>query len=212
MNDFVFPSNSILITLRRRRPPLPPYPEPHRSIISKQLLYRLIKVSGTTIFAFQCWSHKTSTLLSTSSVKHLLHPSQITLGNDSFLAPDKPPLHSSRPLKRHLILRTSRSDPHSPPPSPNKPSKTKKKPPQGKNEPNIEMSAPKAGRQSPDPETQSDHQVGASASGSIGAAPTETHSKDQSEDHKHEGLSSNPTGPLDASAQQKVTKDGRGDV
>ena len=74
------------------------------------------------------------------------------------------------------------------------------------------MSAPNAGRQSPDPENQGSHQVGIPASGDIGAAPSDTHAKDQSEDHKYEGLESNPTGPLDAAAEQKVTKDGRGDV
>lgn len=74
------------------------------------------------------------------------------------------------------------------------------------------MSAPKAGRQSPEPENQGSHQVGALASGDIGAAPSDTHAKDQSEEHKHDGLESNPTGPLDEAAEQKTTKDGRGIV
>ncbi|MCJ1464820.1 hypothetical protein MMC07_003434 [Pseudocyphellaria aurata] len=74
------------------------------------------------------------------------------------------------------------------------------------------MSAPNAGRQSPDPENQGSHQVGAPASADVGAAPSDTYAKDKSEEHKHEGLESNPTGPLDEAAERKTTKDGRGIV
>ena len=73
------------------------------------------------------------------------------------------------------------------------------------------MSAPNAGRQSPEPENQSNAQAGAPESGQIGAAH-EDHAKDTSEATKHEGLSSNPGGPLDAGADEKSTKEGRGDV
>lgn len=50
----------------------------------------------------------------------------------------------------------------------------------------------KAGRQSPEPESQSGGQVGAPADSNIGAAPSETHAKDSSEETKLEGLESNP--------------------
>lgn len=73
------------------------------------------------------------------------------------------------------------------------------------------MSAPNPGRQSPEPERQSHQQVGVPESGQVGAAPTETHAKDASEDQKA-GLSSNPTGPLEAAAHEKVSKEGRGNV
>ena len=74
------------------------------------------------------------------------------------------------------------------------------------------MSAPNEGRQSPPPEQQSNAQVGAPESGKVGAAPSETHAKDASEDHKASTLSSNPEGPLEAAAQEKVSKDGRGNI
>ena len=74
------------------------------------------------------------------------------------------------------------------------------------------MSAPNAGRQSPEPEKQSDGQVGAPESGKIDAAPSETHAKDASEDHKQNALESNPTGPLEDAAHEKVSKEGRGNV
>ena len=74
------------------------------------------------------------------------------------------------------------------------------------------MSAPNAGRQSPDPKDQSDEQAGTTESGKVGAAPSEEHAKESSEDTKHSGLSSNPGGPLDAAANEKVTKDGRGNI
>ena len=74
------------------------------------------------------------------------------------------------------------------------------------------MSAPKQGRQSPEPETQSHEQVSAPESGKIDAAPSATHAKDTSEETKHEGLSSNPAGPLEGAAQEKTSKDGRGEL
>lgn len=74
------------------------------------------------------------------------------------------------------------------------------------------MSAPKAGRQSPEPETQSPDQKSAPTSGKIDAAPSETHAKDASEDHKANELSSNPEGPLEGAAHEKISKEGRGDV
>ena len=74
------------------------------------------------------------------------------------------------------------------------------------------MSAPNAGRQSPDPEKQSQSQVGAPESGQIDAAPSETHAKDASEDQKENKLESNPVGPMEGAAQEKLTKDGRGDI
>ena len=74
------------------------------------------------------------------------------------------------------------------------------------------MSAPNAGRQSPDPENQSHGQVGAPESGKIDAAPSETHAKEASEDQKENTLESNPTGPLEDAAHEKVSKEGRGNV
>ena len=74
------------------------------------------------------------------------------------------------------------------------------------------MSAPNAGRQSPEPEKQSSSQVGQPESGKIDAAPSETHAKEVSDEHKNEGLSSNPEGPLEAAAHEKVSKEGRGNV
>ena len=74
------------------------------------------------------------------------------------------------------------------------------------------MSAPLQGRQSPEPERQDNSQVGAPESGKIDADPSGTYAKESSEDTKHEGLSSNPGGPLEDAAGEKTTKDGRGDV
>lgn len=74
------------------------------------------------------------------------------------------------------------------------------------------MSAPKAGRQSPDPDKQSGKQKDEAGSGDIGAAPSETHAKDVSEDTKLNILDSNPTGPMEGAAHEKVSKEGRGDV
>ena len=74
------------------------------------------------------------------------------------------------------------------------------------------MSAPNAGRQSPEPEKQTEGQVGAPESGQIDAAPSETHAKDASEDQKENTLESNPVGPMEGAAQEKLSKDGRGDI
>ena len=62
----------------------------------------------------------------------------------------------------------------------------------------------KAGRQSPEPESQSGAQVGAPADSNIGAAPSETHSKDSSKETKLDGLESNPKPALSkAVAEEK---------
>lgn len=74
------------------------------------------------------------------------------------------------------------------------------------------MSAPKAGRQSPEPEKQSDAQISQPESGKIDAAPSDTHAKEVSDDQKLNALPSNPEGPLERAAHEKVSKKGRGDV
>ena len=74
------------------------------------------------------------------------------------------------------------------------------------------MSAPHAGRQSPEPERQSHEQVGAPESGKIDAGKTETGSHDESVDTKENALSSNPVGPLEDAAHEKVSKEGRGNI
>ena len=67
------------------------------------------------------------------------------------------------------------------------------------------MSAPNAGRQSPEPEKQSNKQTGAQGSGEIGAAPTDTHAKDESEAQKS-GLESNPEHTLQGASEAKTSK------
>ena len=74
------------------------------------------------------------------------------------------------------------------------------------------MSAPNPGRQSPDPEDQSNEQVGAPESGKIDAGKTETGSKDESIDTKDNTLESNPVGPVEDAAHEKISKEGRGDI
>ena len=74
------------------------------------------------------------------------------------------------------------------------------------------MSAPNAGRQSPEPEKQSNEQVGAPESGKIDAGKTETGSKDESVDTKDNVLESNPVGPMEGAAHEKISKEGSGDV
>ncbi len=74
------------------------------------------------------------------------------------------------------------------------------------------MSAPNPGRQSPEPEKQSNAQIGAPESGQIDAAPSKDHAGDVSEDFKGNELGSNPKGPLEDAAHEKVSKEGRGDV
>ncbi|KAL8963959.1 MAG: hypothetical protein Q9197_007044, partial [Variospora fuerteventurae] len=61
---------------------------------------------------------------------------------------------------------------------------------------------------------QTDAQTGPPESGKIDAAPSADHAKEQSEQAKADGgaLSSNPQGPLEAMAKEKVSKSGRGDV
>lgn len=74
------------------------------------------------------------------------------------------------------------------------------------------MSAPNAGGQSPEPEKQTNAQIRAPEDGQIGAAPSKDHAKDASEDQKQNTLSSNPVGPMEDAAHEKVSKEGRGNV
>ena len=74
------------------------------------------------------------------------------------------------------------------------------------------MSAPNEGRQSPPPEQQTDAQVGVHAGGQADAAPSQDHAKDESNKHKDNVLESNPKGPLEDAAHEKVSKVGRGDI
>ena len=74
------------------------------------------------------------------------------------------------------------------------------------------MSAPNPGRQSPEPEKQSHSQVGAPESGKIDAGKSETGSKDESTDTKENALESNPVGPMEDAAHEKVSKEGRGNI
>ncbi len=73
------------------------------------------------------------------------------------------------------------------------------------------MSAPEASRQSPPPEDQKASQIGSVASGNIGAAPSETHAQDESDNAKDNVLESNPAGAMDGKAKESTTKDGRGE-
>ena len=73
------------------------------------------------------------------------------------------------------------------------------------------MSAPNAGRQSPEP-ARAPEQTSAPADGKVDAAPTTTHAQDKSEDNKDNMLSSNPKGPMEDAAHEKVSKEGRGNV
>ena len=74
------------------------------------------------------------------------------------------------------------------------------------------MSAPKAGRQSPEPDRQANEQITESVSGNVGAAESDTKAQEVSEDQKANVLSSNPDGPLEGAAHEKVSKEGRGDT
>ena len=74
------------------------------------------------------------------------------------------------------------------------------------------MSAPNQGRQSPEPDKQSNAQVGLPEHGKAGAAPSDTHAQEASDDVKYNALPSNPEGPLEAAAHEKISKEGRGDV
>ena len=79
------------------------------------------------------------------------------------------------------------------------------------------MSAPNPGRQSPEPDrapeqTESTTAEAGDDQAKVGAAPNDTHSKDTSEDNKESVLSSNPEGPLEHAAKEKISKDGRGEA
>ncbi|CAL8581194.1 hypothetical protein XPA_006894 [Xanthoria parietina] len=72
------------------------------------------------------------------------------------------------------------------------------------------MSAPNPGRQSPPPSQQTSRQTGAPGSGKAGAAPSDEHAKEESEKVKSDEssvLSSNPEGPMEGPAHEKVAKD-----
>ena len=78
------------------------------------------------------------------------------------------------------------------------------------------MSAPKAGRNSPPPSDQSDAQQSSLSSGSgkindDNDKNTSSESKDQNKNDTA-GLPSNPKGPLEDAAREKLSKGGRGDV
>ncbi|MCJ1483915.1 hypothetical protein MMC06_004083 [Schaereria dolodes] len=73
------------------------------------------------------------------------------------------------------------------------------------------MSAPHPGRQSPEPE-QAPKQIEKPADGKIGAAPSDEHPQKVSDDQKLNVLESNPKGPMEDAAHEKVSKEGRGDV
>lgn len=64
----------------------------------------------------------------------------------------------------------------------------------------------KGGCQSPPLENQGHNQAGPQADGRAGAASTDSHAKDSSEDTKARSLESNPKGPLEDAAQDKVSK------
>lgn len=72
---------------------------------------------------------------------------------------------------------------------------------------NAKMSAPNAGRQSPEPETQSEAQVGATTEDvkDQGQAPSGTHEAEGGADQL-KGLESNPKGPLEDAAAEKTEK------
>ncbi|MCJ1439548.1 MAG: hypothetical protein MMC23_000027 [Stictis urceolatum] len=72
------------------------------------------------------------------------------------------------------------------------------------------MSAPNQGRQSPEPERSAHSQVGKTADGQAGAAPSETHAQEKSEEAKDSVLSSNPEPTLGKAADAKISKEGRG--
>ncbi|MCJ1370835.1 hypothetical protein MMC20_002048 [Loxospora ochrophaea] len=72
------------------------------------------------------------------------------------------------------------------------------------------MSAPNAGRQSPEPDRQAENQSVDTHSGTAFGDPSGTGEQDSSEGTKHDDLESNPKGPLDDAAKEKVSKEGRG--
>ena len=71
------------------------------------------------------------------------------------------------------------------------------------------MSAPNAGRQSPEPE-RAPEKVEKPVDAKVGAAPSDTHAKEVSDEAKDSVLSSNPSHPLDEAAEAKISKEGRG--
>ncbi|KAI9673492.1 MAG: hypothetical protein M1817_002955 [Caeruleum heppii] len=75
------------------------------------------------------------------------------------------------------------------------------------------MSAPNAGRQSPEPARQSGSQqqdTPSTGDSKAGAAPSDTHAKESSDNTKFHGLESNPKGAMDDKADKATGKDGRG--
>lgn len=68
------------------------------------------------------------------------------------------------------------------------------------------MSAPNAGRQSPEPDKQS----GAQGKDAPGVGSVGEPSSDQAESSLESTLESNPQGPLEDAAKEKVSKEGRG--
>ena len=74
------------------------------------------------------------------------------------------------------------------------------------------MSAPNEGRNSPEPEKQSGQQGGQTADAQIGAGPDDGNAGEKSDEQKGNVLESNPDGPMEKAAHEKVSKDGRGIV
>lgn len=50
------------------------------------------------------------------------------------------------------------------------------------------------------------------ADGLVGAGPDDGHAGEKSDDQKLNVLESNPVGPMEKAAHEKISKDGRGDV
>ncbi|CAO2648051.1 Nn.00g089730.m01.CDS01 [Neocucurbitaria sp. VM-36] len=69
------------------------------------------------------------------------------------------------------------------------------------------MSAPQPGRQSPEPERQSNAQSGSTTdkANQQGGAPEGGNAQEVSDEHK-QGLSSNPTHPLEKHAEETTSK------
>jgi len=76
-----------------------------------------------------------------------------------------------------------------------------------------DTNAPNAARQSPEPETQSKDQTSAIGSGNISDDKGEkggsksTSEQKSSDETKMSGLESNPEGPLEGAAKEKVSKE-----
>lgn len=74
------------------------------------------------------------------------------------------------------------------------------------------MSAPNAGRDSPDPERQTGaQQQDVPGSGKVGGEETDK-AQQAGKDTSVEGLESNPKGPLEDAAQEKLSKGKRGET